>query len=86
MAEKPEVEASHYERVGRALENIFISAYANKKRVYLVSFWRGIAFGTGSAIGGTIVLALVLFFLSQVSDIPFLGDIAEKISNALSSD
>lgn len=75
--------AADYERIGRAVEDVFASGYANKRRVYGYSFLRGVTFGLGAALGGTLVVALILYLLSQLSDIPLIGGLAEKIQNSI---
>lgn len=75
--------AADYERIGRAVEDVFASAYANKRRIYGYSFLRGVTFGLGATLGGTLVVALILYVLSQLSDIPLIGDLAEKIRNSI---
>ncbi|HEX9595062.1 MAG TPA: DUF5665 domain-containing protein [Candidatus Saccharimonadales bacterium] len=83
MSEKKHIKPGDYEKIGRAVEDVFASGYANKRRLYGFSFMRGLTFGLGVTIGGTIVVAFILYFLSQLSDIPFFGDIADKISNSI---
>ena len=41
------------------LEELFNDLYRNRVRIYKVNFVRGILFGAGSALGGTIVIALI---------------------------
>lgn len=61
------------------LDNVIDDFYNNKKRLVKVNFVRGLSFGVGSAIGGTIILALVLWILSQMVDIPVIGQFIKEI-------
>lgn len=74
-----------YERLGRTLESIFEGGYINHRRVYRINFVRGIFFGIGSFIGGTIVVALVLWLLTLLSEIPLVNNLAETLQNTLDS-
>jgi hypothetical protein len=42
-------------------------------------FSKGLAFGLGSVIGATIVVSLVVSFLSQTEFIPIIGEWAKEI-------
>jgi len=55
---------------GAILEDLFYDFHRSRKQVYLMNFIRGIFFGVGSVIGGTLVVALVLWLLSLLVDIP----------------
>ena len=57
------------------LDNLFYDIYKHRGRVYHVNFWRGVFFGLGSILGGTLVIALLLALLSLLVQIPGgLGD------------
>lgn len=65
------------------LEELFNDIYVHRKQVYLVNFFRGISFGLGSVIGGTIFLAVFLWIMSQFVDwFPILGDFVRGITDA----
>lgn len=50
-----------------ALEDGFNDFYAHRGRVYKVNFIRGIFFGLGSILGGTIVIAILVAILSAIA-------------------
>lgn len=77
---------SDYEHVGRLMETVFAGGFAGSARLFWLSFWRGIAFGLGAALGGTIAVAFLLYILSQLSDIPFIGDIFETIRSSIDAE
>lgn len=59
----------------KILDDLFYDMYLNRGRVYSMNFWRGVFFGLGSVIGGTIIIALVIALLSLLVQIPGgLGD------------
>lgn len=52
----------------RALfEELFYDFHRNRRQVYWMNFVRGIFFGFGSLLGGTIVVAIVFWVLAQVT-------------------
>ena len=67
------------------LEEIFNDYYKDRHNIYIVNFFRGIFFGLGSAIGGTIVVALIVWILSFFVNIPGIGDKAQKAQNTIQS-
>ncbi|HEX6258183.1 MAG TPA: DUF5665 domain-containing protein [Candidatus Saccharimonadales bacterium] len=64
------------------LEELFNDIYVHRKQVYLVNFFRGISFGLGSIIGGTLGLAALVWILSQLVGLPFLGEFLRGILEA----
>ena len=62
------------------LEDLFYDFHSSRRQVYAMNFFRGIFFGVGSVIGGTIVVALVVWVLSLFTDIPGgFGDFIQYI-------
>jgi hypothetical protein len=59
------------------LENIFYDFNTSRKEVYWMNFWRGIFFGIGSVIGGTLIVALAVWILTILVDLP--GGIGEFV-------
>ena len=49
------------------LEDLFYDFYRNRGKVYKVNFYRGIFFGLGTFLGGTVVVAIVVFILTWIS-------------------
>ncbi len=76
------------ERMGarRAIiEELFNDFYDDRRNIYKMNFLRGIFFGLGSVLGGTIVIGLIIWGLSFFVDIPGVGDAAQKVQNTLES-
>ncbi len=65
------------------LEELFEDYYKNRHRLYVMNLIRGVFFGFGTVVGGTIVVALVLWVLSIVHYIPFLDGIVKAAEHSL---
>lgn len=65
------------------MEEIFHDMYHERKRIYKVNFFRGIFFGAGSAIGGTLVLGAILWALSLFVNFPVVGDFFKDAQNSI---
>ena len=64
------------------LEDLFYDFHKSRREVYLMNFIRGIFFGVGSIIGGTLVIAIIAWLLSLLVDIPGgVGDFIQYIVN-----
>ena len=64
------------------IEDLFYDFHRNRHQVYLMNFIRGIFFGLGSALGATVVIALIVWLLSLFTDIPGgIGDFIQGIIN-----
>ncbi|MBC7459438.1 hypothetical protein H7200_01850 [Candidatus Saccharibacteria bacterium] len=62
------------------MEELFNDFHRSRRQVYGINFVRGIFFGVGSVIGGTIVVALVLWLLSLLVDLPGgIGDFVQFV-------
>lgn len=62
------------------LQDLFYDFNKNRRQVYLMNFFRGIFFGVGSIIGGTLVIAIVVWILKLLVDIPGgAGDVIQFI-------
>lgn len=66
------------------IEELFYDFNRSRSQVYMTNFIRGIMFGAGSVIGGTVVIALLIWVLSLLGNvIPPLGDFFEGVSSTL---
>ena len=73
------VQAKNEFRARRAvLEDLFYDFSSSRARVYWMNFTRGIFFGIGSVLGGTLVIGAVLWLLGQLSGLP--GGIGDFIN------
>lgn len=53
----------------QVLEDLFYDLYRNRGRVYKTNFFRGIFFGLGTFLGGTVIVAIVVFILTWISSL-----------------
>jgi hypothetical protein len=65
------------------LEDLFDDYYKHRYKVYKMNFVRGIVFGFGSVIGGTLMIAVLLWALSFLSEIPFVGRFTQTIQHSI---
>ncbi len=77
------LDVRQYERLGKALESIFEGGYINHNRVYKINFLRGIFFGLGIALGGTFVVACLVWILSLFGELPIIGDFADTLRDSI---
>ncbi|MEO5499032.1 MAG: DUF5665 domain-containing protein [Candidatus Saccharimonadales bacterium] len=59
------------------LEELFNDIYHNRKLIYKVNFVRGLVFGAGSVLGGTIIITLLVWILSLFVNTPVIGEFFE---------
>ena len=83
MSDKNQPSKADYERVGHSLELIIAAGYANKKRMLINSFLKGMATGLRSVVGATIVFVLLIWTLSLFSDIPLIGDVIQNAKTTI---
>ena len=72
-----------YETLGRDLWSVYEMNYKNRKRMYIFTFGKGIAQGFGIFLGGTIVVAVLLYTLTFFEQIPLLSPFVQKINEVI---
>lgn len=65
------------------LEELFNDFYIRRKQVYKMNFFRGIFFGLGSAFGGTVIIALIIWLLSLFVNFPLVGEFFKEAQNSI---
>jgi hypothetical protein len=66
------------------LEDLFYDFHKSRRQVYFTNFVRGLFFGVGSVLGGTVVIAIVLWLLKLLVDIPGgVGNFVQFIVNTV---
>ena len=65
-----------------------IAVYRKKRHLFLANFLGGLAWGLGSVLGATLIVATMLFILNALGGLPLIGgyitDMAEAISRGMS--
>lgn len=69
-------------RVG-VLEDLFYDFNRNKVEVYKMNFIRGIFFGLGSVLGGTVLIGLIAWILSFFIYIPGIGQPIHQVQQSI---
>ncbi len=66
------------------LEDLFYDFHRSRIKIYKMNFVRGIYFGFGSVLGGTLVVALLLWLLGMIAFVfPPVGDFFNGITEAI---
>lgn len=66
------------------LEELFADFYRSRGKVYSINFFRGVFFGLGSVLGGTVIVAIVIWILSQLAGwFPSIGQSIQDFITAL---
>ncbi|HEY1085469.1 MAG TPA: DUF5665 domain-containing protein [Candidatus Saccharimonadales bacterium] len=63
------------------IEELFFDFNRSKSQVFWMNFQRGIFFGVGSLVGGTLVIVVFGWLLSSFVDLP--GGVGEFVKNVL---
>ena len=74
---------AEYLKLGKAVEQVYVSGYASKKQLFKMSLYKGIGYGLGIFIGGTIIVALLAYTISQFETVPFLKDVLEPFQQTI---
>lgn len=68
------------------IEELFQDFNRSRVQVYRMNLVRGIFFGFGSVLGGTVLIALVVWLLSFAVDWPWVGETVEQVQDSLQRD
>lgn len=72
-----------YESLGKMLVELHELGYTSAKKAYKQSFIKGLLSGFGAVIGGTILVALLLWTLSFFNEVPGVGRIVDTVQKSL---
>lgn len=67
----------------KQIEYMFEAAHAGWGKVAWLALVRGLATGFGVVLGGTIVVAIIIWILGSLDSIPLLGDLAENTKSTI---
>lgn len=65
------------------IEELFYDFYSSRRQVYWMNFTRGIFLGFGTILGGTVLVALLVWLLGQFVGFPYIGDYIRQIIEAM---
>lgn len=85
MAKAKKSKQEEQQELGKKLQQFYDSGYINKKQTILFSFYKGIASGFGVIIGGTIVLALIMWIVGLFDEVPLIGHFVDSFNNTIES-
>lgn len=78
------IEASNERGARRQLfEELFNDFYSTRRKVYWMNFTRGLFFGFGTVLGGTVLITLVIWLLGQFVGFPYIGEYIRHIIEAM---
>lgn len=82
---KSMIDANIKEAPRSVLEDLFEDYFTHRYRIYKLNFIKGIFFGFGSVLGGTVMIAVLIWALSFFDQLPFVGDFVNTITNSIES-
>jgi hypothetical protein len=65
------------------LEESFNDYYKHRGKVYRINFVRGLFFGLGAFLGGTIIITILVWIMSFFVNFPLIGELIEDTQKAL---
>lgn len=63
------------------LNHLTAGGLISKKNIIIGNFLGGLAWGLGTVIGATVVVALLIWILNIINIIPIVGNIVSQITN-----
>jgi hypothetical protein len=83
MAKKQTVKGGLERNARRQLvEELFYDLHASRHQIFFLNLVRGIFFGFGTVLGGTVLVALIVWVLSQIGWIPGVHELINAIQNS----
>ena len=65
------------------IEELFNDFYSSRHQVYWMNFTRGLFFGFGTLLGGTVLVAFLIWILGQFDSLPFIGEYIRNIISTM---
>ncbi len=69
--------------LGKKLQSFYDMGYVNRKQAFTFSFLKGVLGGLGGVAGATVAVASILWILSGLDRIPFVGHLSESLRETL---
>lgn len=67
----------------RLTELLMKADYVDRKSFYLHGFLRGVVAGAGTVLGATVLIALLLWFLSFFDTVPLIGPTVDHVRQSI---
>jgi len=71
------------QELGKKLQAFYDAGYVNRRQAFWFAFLKGVLGGVGSIVGATVAIALVLWVLSGLDQVPFVGHLSESVRQTL---
>lgn len=66
------------------IEELFYDFHRSRRQVYSMNFFRGLFFGLGVLVGGTILVAIVVWAINQFTGVfPEIKEFTTQITDAI---
>ena len=69
--------------LGKQVAVVLDTAGVSRKRMMINSFLKGLSAGFGAVIGGTILIALLLWVLGLLNQVPFLSQATDTVRDTI---
>lgn len=80
---KTKLSDAQYLELGKKLQAFYDMGYVSKRQAIWFSFIKGVAGGTGAFLGGTLVIAILIWILGLFHSINFLDKIVIQVQSTL---
>lgn len=65
------------------IEELFYDFHSSRRQIYWLNFTRGLFFGFGTILGGTVLVGLIAWFLGQFVGFPYIGEFFKQVVDAI---
>ena len=83
MSNPPKLTDKKRLEFAKQVEYMYEAANPGWRKLLTFAFLKGMATGFGVFLGGTILVGLMLWILSGLSQVPFVNDISKKVEHSL---
>ena len=67
----------------KQIEMLYEAAYQSKRKIFVMALLKGIATGLGIFLGGSLVVALLLWLLTLGGNLPFIGKLSQAAERSI---
>lgn len=71
--------------IGKRAITEYVSYLRTPWRIFWANLLAGLAYGIGFVLGGSVLIALLLFLLARMAQIPVIGDTFEWVAESIRS-